>query len=429
MSASPRQSARRFEKWIGAAVFALPVLYLATEHSKTVWFWRWDKTWTLLIAATGGCWLAFLLSFSIRLPRFVTNLRRIAVVTSASVLVALLTLEALLHLTDDAKYEEVRDRGRHAYDPDVGYVFKPNFTATIQQREFRTEWRTNAQGVRADRDFGPKPPGVMRLLALGDSFTEGAQVEVDETWPSVLEAVLGAEGHTPRIEAVNAGNPGYGTVHALGWLRKYGAQFEPDLVLLAMTPNDLIENRTPIRAVAGDDGALYQKTTTEGTKRLQAERLKWYSLPGMVRRSQIMHRLQLSAVFRKLRYGMPHPWAFSLEQDELARLVWSEAEQYLTEMRDVVQGMGARFAVVVIPFRYQLDELGEGFDPANYPRRIAEIGARLGFPVRDLIPAFRAAPDPDGLYWNENYHCNAPGYRLIGEQAAEFVKELGFRGN
>ena len=48
--------------------------------------------------------------------------------------------------------------------------------------------------------------------------------------------------------------------------------FGLDLVLVAMTPNDLIENMSPILAVAGEDGGLYRPNTSEGTKRLQAER-------------------------------------------------------------------------------------------------------------------------------------------------------------
>lgn len=418
------QPGRRVERWIGAVVFLLPVLYLATEHSKEVWFWRWDKTWCLLIALTGGFWLAFLLSFRWKLPRFLASLRSIAVATSASAVAALLALELVLWVTDDALYQRIPDQGRHAYDPDVGHILKADHEVTIQQREYRVRWRTNSQGIRADREFGPKPAGTKRILALGDSFTEGAQVEVEDTWPAVLEAELTRAGQ--KVEVVSGGNPGYGTVHALGWLRKFGARFEPDLVVLAMTPNDLIENMSPILAVAGEDGNLYHPSTTEGTKRLQRERMQWYSLPGMFMRSHIMRRAQLSAVYRALRYGTPHPWAFTIEQDESSLRIYGEAEKYLREMAAEVRAMGARFAVTVIPFRYQIGKLGEGFDPGAYPQRIAAIGESLDFPVRDLLPAFRAAPDHDALYWSENYHCSPPGYRLIGEETARFLAELGW---
>ena len=47
---------------------------------------------------------------------------------------------------------------------------------------------TNKRGLRDKRDFGyDKPPGVLRVLALGDSHTQGYEVRQEATFSAVLQ--------------------------------------------------------------------------------------------------------------------------------------------------------------------------------------------------------------------------------------------------
>src|SRR5258705_13430126 len=48
----------------------------------------------------------------------------------------------------------------------------------------------NSHGMR-DREYDAhEPPGSLRILALGDSWTFGAGLEVQDTWPKQLEVLL-----------------------------------------------------------------------------------------------------------------------------------------------------------------------------------------------------------------------------------------------
>jgi hypothetical protein len=55
--------------------------------------------------------------------------------------------------------------------------------AIVEDSEFRTRVRTNALGFREPRLPAPKPPGMRRIVVLGDSFTQGYGVEDDEAYP------------------------------------------------------------------------------------------------------------------------------------------------------------------------------------------------------------------------------------------------------
>ena len=418
----PRLRARRLELAAGAVVFVLPLAYLATERTRDVFFFRWSKDLTLAIALYAPLYAAYLASYRWSLPAWMHGLRKAAVVLASTVLLALACAEATLAALDDAPYEALPNTGRHAPDPDVGHVYFPNFSQTLQSREHRSHWRSNAQGVRADRDFGPKPAGVARVLAHGDSFTVGDQVELEETWPGALQRALDASCGAGKIEVVNAGFPGFSTANEAQWLAKFGAGFEPDLVLVAMTPNDLLENQFPLQYVARD-GAMVAGTSNEADRLRWEQRSRWWSVPGFVGRTHLARLFGNSAQLRRLSGlgSTSHREAHMVERNDKARRLFALAEGYLLEAREHALAMGAEFALIVIPYREQMGELGPGLDATVFGRHWKSFGEAQGFEVLDLLSAFRAAPTPRALYWKEDNHCNVAGYRLIGEEAARFV--------
>lgn len=414
------------ERWIAALVLALPLVYLVTERTKDVWFLRWSKQWMLAIAVYAVFYGLFVWSYEWSTPRIVRTLRSLIVVVATSILVALGIAEIYLRATDKAPYQELENSGRHASDPDVGHVYLPNYAQVIQSREFRTEWRSNAQGLRADRDYGKKAPGVVRILVVGDSFTVGDQVKLEDNYPSVLQSELDRVVGPGHVEVIGAGFPGFGTVHELGWLKKFGASFEPDLVLFGMTPNDLLENQFKILYTASDGALVDSQSTDEDRSRWQ-ERSRWYSLPGFVARTELMRLVQASPSIRRLLHGTGsvHARAFLIEQDKKSKQLYELAQGYLLQARDAAKDMGARFGVIAIPFLEQLGSPEPGQDPALFGQRLVAFGTANGIPVLDLLPAFKKARDPRSLYWREDSHCTAAGYRLIGEEASAFLLGSG----
>src|SRR5262249_21262173 len=89
----------------------------------------------------------------------------------------------------------------------------------------------NSHGHRAVEVPLKKPPGVFRILVIGDSFTVGANVRQEEAYPKVLERRLRA-AYGPRIEVINAGVGGWDPIQYAEYFEHYGREFEPDLVLV-----------------------------------------------------------------------------------------------------------------------------------------------------------------------------------------------------
>jgi lysophospholipase L1-like esterase len=115
---------------------------------------------------------------------------------------------------------------------------RPNEERRIEHAEFSVDVRLNALGFRERRLPSPKPPGVLRVVALGDSFTEGYGVEENEAWPRRLEAALDARDGG-RHEVVNLGVPGTNPRDYVSHLQDPGLAYEPDMVIVTVMANDV----------------------------------------------------------------------------------------------------------------------------------------------------------------------------------------------
>lgn len=121
----------------------------------------------------------------------------------------------------------------------VGYftAMTPGLTEIHDSSEFTMIATTSAQGIRNDYVVVPKPKGVTRIMALGDSFTYGDGVALSESWPKRLEATLSAGG--THIEVVNVGKPGIGITYERQICKAYKEYLDIDAIILAMYTDDI----------------------------------------------------------------------------------------------------------------------------------------------------------------------------------------------
>lgn len=82
----------------------------------------------------------------------------------------------------------------------------------------------------------------IRIVALGDSLTEGLGVDPQDAYPAQLERRLQADGYA--VEVINAGNSGEtssGALSRIDWV----LNLQPDIVILATGGNDGLRGIDP----------------------------------------------------------------------------------------------------------------------------------------------------------------------------------------
>jgi lysophospholipase L1-like esterase len=121
-------------------------------------------------------------------------------------------------------------------NPDLVYELRPDVEATYtylnpQVRDLEYRVHVNAAGQRGALldPASPKP----RVLVLGDSYAFGFGVNDDETFPHRLGELLGG-----RADVLNFGVPAYDLAQQVALLREKGLAYHPDVVVLAVHPND-----------------------------------------------------------------------------------------------------------------------------------------------------------------------------------------------
>ena len=107
--------------------------------------------------------------------------------------------------------------------------------------EFSVQVHVNSARF-VDREWESPRPGVPRVVVIGDSFVEAAQVELEQGFGRVLEGALGEVTGAP-VEVLSMGVPGAGTATALGVLEAHALPRQPQLVVLGMlVSNDVLNN-------------------------------------------------------------------------------------------------------------------------------------------------------------------------------------------
>src|SRR5262245_52711348 len=89
--------------------------------------------------------------------------------------------------------------------PEVGILFTPNSDAHYKTFEFDFVVHTNNFGFRGD-DIELQKGRKTRVIAIGDSFTYGWGVPLEQTWVKLVEDRMRADGHD--VEMLNLGIPG-----------------------------------------------------------------------------------------------------------------------------------------------------------------------------------------------------------------------------
>lgn len=133
------------------------------------------------------------------------------------------------------------ERGLREYLNVTGYfkALPPNIRIKYDTSEFNVEAQISSQGLRNEKVTVPKPQGVYRILALGDSYTYGWGVAEGNSWPKVLEKLL--KQIDPKYEVINAGIPGVGITEERYICQAYNKQFDVDELFLAIYTDDLYQ--------------------------------------------------------------------------------------------------------------------------------------------------------------------------------------------
>jgi hypothetical protein len=298
----------------------------------------------------------------------------------------------------------------------IGRQNRPNSVGWVRTSEYSTRIRINSQGLRGPEISYAKEPGAFRVLVLGDSFMFGRAVGEHETFAARLAHRSAVGAGARRVEAINAGTPGWTTANEYVWMVREGYRYDPDLALLMFfNGNDPDGNDDQVGApeqarelqwAEDPDGplaAVWQGLRDRSTAFNFVEQGVLVKLaaraPAARQDERPLSDGQRAEAIGRL-WGTPpaHP-IFGLDTTRELR-GWLIAEALLEQLRDFCAARKIPLVVVEVPAERQVEA------PAATTTPLPAMSARLGLPYIELLGAFRAVPPRDRakLYLREDKH-------------------------
>lgn len=298
----------------------------------------------------------------------------------------------------------------------------------------------NSLGLRAAEVAIPKPPGVYRIICLGDERTLALEIPHEQTFSGRLESFLQAYTRQ-RVEVINAGVPGYCPLLSFLQVKHQLAGLQPDLLVLNFDMSDVADDYQYRRLTSISPQGVPLSCTHPGLMP-----------PPETGASKNCEMLLLMQWGKRTATGL---WADNLVPDGSssigapeARYAWLEDHppdwsiyiqqslQPLEHLKQLSQGFYADLLVAVGPVPWQISataSCGEGVREnagvhagnlcaGRAPFEIlARQCAEAGILYCDASVAFRGAKSPDNLFLKGSLGFSAQGHELYARELAKRI--------
>lgn len=362
-------------------------------------------THSFLLTVWFVCWAGFFVPY---VPAFMKGVKHNAALLLVSAGVALVVAEwALRTMGIHAGYSEASGDGDFLspFDADsIGWVYTwpPDSLITEYKKEFTTQFKTNADGLKN------KPidtsANTWRMVVLGDSFTEGVGAPNDSCYPRLLENILN-HNTTPAWDVINAGVSGADVFTEYQLLKQRLLKYKPALVLVTINSSDYFE----VKIRGGSERFLPDN-------QVRYKQAPWYI--SAYRNSYLVRLLVHNAFGYDYAFQKKSMQAIN---DSLAGLSINQGIDSLAAL--------ARTHNLPLLFVFQPNPTELFTDPDNVNTLSVKHCSQKGYLYALLKPCMVQAPvTPQNLtdyYWPLDGHYKAAGYNILAQCVYQALMQNG----
>lgn len=313
----------------------------------------------------------------------------------------------------------VHPRGLYQSHPQIGYVLSPGFSGRLQRAEYNVKVSVNSEGLRG-KETTANTDDIFRILILGDSQAFGAGVADSATFAVQLSQLLRQTVPGKKVEALNAGVPGYGTADQLHFLKVKHKRLAPDLIILQfLSVNDFSDNRTPANQWADvREGMLTDRNFSPAQTYLPDLSLssiqRW-----LKKKSHLAYLVSNRAGFLAMKWGLVGNMDM-LSGEDFTAADSQQTTLFLKEIAATADSLNT--GCIFLYTTGQTHVLGENLTPLRSERvlkKAADVSNAIYLNSREKL---FARPDRELLYYPMDGHWTAKGHKAIAEILAPLVQ-------
>lgn len=286
--------------------------------------------------------------------------------------------------------------------------------------------KVNSAGFRDIEHKIQKEKNTYRIMVVGDSFTFGMGVNLEDTYAKQLERLLTSTDRP--VEVINCGVVGYVMWQNVETLKQKVLQYRPDLVVLGVFLNDIRKSIPP-----------YKENTNWKARnpfeKKDSKMMNYFYLSNFIKNWQRRYEAknrhrrgyeylkgieERKAAFDNLEPGDKKYFWYKIMHGKLEKKYYTEFAKALRNFVDIAESIGAEVLVCMIPDAAQIHKPNRQHNNHFVKKTCSQIGT----PFADATTRFEQEADPKLLYlFPVDAHNSPLGHRLIAEAIAEQVHQ------
>lgn len=294
---------------------------------------------------------------------------------------------------------------------EYGYRIKPNQNIN----RFGKHVFINEEGLRS-RPFKSRPEkGLIRILCLGDSLTNGGErIDQARTYPYILEEALKREG--VKSEVLNASASGWSLENEAAYIKKHGI-YKSSIVVLLMSSQDLIE-RPAVKEAVNRCGGFPSKSDNFALAEIVREIYGKYYCKGSHNNEMALNEEAARSILieKAARRGIKLNAIGKSVSDAETEYLIKNGAQSLRDVADLVERDGAKLFIMF------LELPRKKLDPGLFEYCMQQISKTLKGSKAVFIDITENVKKAgwDNLFY-DGIHPNISGNSVIADEAARVI--------
>jgi hypothetical protein len=266
---------------------------------------------------------------------------------------------------------------------------------------------TNSVGFRGKEFSEEKSTNTIRIAFLGDSFTFGEGVKDDDIFTVRIEKYLNEKCEKNTYECLNFGVGGYNTEQYLSLLKQVIPRYNPDIVILCFTLNDV------------EPSLFHYDKNTQSIKRHPRELYIPENIPDKEPPKSILYKFRVTKLIwqafnkRSMSERTVQHYYNLFDNSQL----WEKNRKLLHEYIDFCRENRITYYVTILPLLYKLN----GDYPFLHLHQKVEDAIADENVFIDLLTSFMGYRDVDLWVHPSDQHPNEIAHEIIASTISEFL--------
>lgn len=321
----------------------------------------------------------------------------------------LITLNILVNfkLTKHGQYISIYD----THYENQYHTSHPYEKISTSNREFSFKRTTNSIGLSDKEWIKDKNKNTIRIICIGDSFTEGDGVSFENSYPQILQNLLNKK--YKNIEVLNAGKRGSDPFYNYKHLKDILIEYQPDIVLQSFTTNDFYFDFI----VRGGNKRFADKN------KITFRHQYWWE--------PIYASSFISQILIQTFGGFDRNLIKKNETPQLIKEMQGETIELFKEYQELSKKNHFKLIVFTLPFNNDFADFNiikklYNNDNLLFYNKFRSEFSKIGLPFYNLQPCYKdhfksSNTDPSEYYWSRDGHHNDKGYHLMAECIEDII--------